>query len=74
MCVRSINVVLAFIFVVMGSKHERKEEDKIATYEGAKAVNNPLPRLRFWILLNVISQGISCVESIVFVSNPDLKC
>lgn len=72
--VKWLNLLLALVFVVMGNLHHRKEQNKLVTFDNIRQYHNPLPELRWWIYLNMLSQTIGCVESTVFVALPNLMC
>lgn len=72
--VKWLNLLLALLFVIMGSLHHRKEHKKLVNLENVRQYNNPLPELRWWILLNMLSQTIACVESAVFIFIPSIDC
>jgi hypothetical protein len=72
--VRWINIFLASIFVIVGRLHDGKQYNKLITFENIRTYNNPLPELRCWIILNLISQTINCVESTVFIAMPSIHC
>lgn len=75
---RVVGIVLALIFVVIGYIHESRQSQRMRmiSFENIKdiQVNNPLPNLRMWIVLNLIAQMANLIETIVFLANPSIKC
>lgn len=64
------------IFVVVGYIHKSRETQKLIAFNTIIEfhINNPLPKLRLWILLNLLAQLANLTETIVFASMPSIHC
>ena len=65
----SVSLVGAILFVFLGMKHSKYQEQRLDLTMSEDKMRNPLPRFQCWVGVNFMGQVMVLIESIIFQLN-----